>query len=613
MSDLPRDDGGWRVPPQDYAARRPAEHQVSRRPASCYVAMRDGVRLAVDLYLPTKPDGAPIAGRRPAIVIFTPYFRRFALVPDAPAMSEPSISAGRYRDFFVPRGYALVVVDVRGTGASFGVREAFRSPKERDDYREVVDWIVRQDWSNGAVGATGVSYVGAAADFVASTGHSAVKAIAPLFSVWDTYGDHYYPGGMLLNRLAETYDELMVALDHDRRELLGKFAYYKDPHLRGPAPVDEDRDGALLRTAIAEHLGNFHMPDFIREFAFKEEGLPYDPKFSSASFSPYAYCHGVRPDVAVYSMSGWMDGAGYTNAAIARFLSLPNAKRHLLIGPWDHGARANVSPFRRQADSEFPLLAELLRFFDHYLGSGDTGLDREAPVHYFTIGEERWHATSHWPPHDSAMELFLAEGGRLSPEAVGAGEDKYKVDFSLATGPNTRYGRLAAFDVRDYYTDWHGRDARMLYYTSAPLDRDHELSGHPIVTLHLSASEADAALHVYIEDVAPDGTCRYVTEGMLRALHRKERTAPDHHKVIGPYHSYARGDAAPLIPGEVATLRISMLPTSWRVAAGHRLRLAISGADSDNFGQVPHGRPPILAIRRGGGRASSVSLPLRPC
>jgi putative CocE/NonD family hydrolase len=374
MTDLPGKDGGWQVTPQDYAARRPAEHGVSRQPAACYVTMRDGVRLAVDTYLPLGREGAPAAGRWPTIAIFTPYFRRFALAAEAPPTSEPSIAAGRYRDFFVPRGYAVVVVDVRGTGASFGIREGFRSPKERDDYREIVDWIVKQDWSNGVVGATGVSYVGAAADFVASTGHPAIKAIAPLFAVWDTYGDHYYPGGMLLNRLAQTYDELMIGLDHDRRELLGKFAYYKDPHLRGPAPVDEDRGGALLRAAIAEHLNNFHMPDFIHEFAFKEEALPYDPDFSSATFSPYAYCHGVRPDVAVYSVSGWMDGAGYTNAAIARFLSLPNAKRHLLIGPWDHGARANISPFRSKADNEFPLLAELLRFFDHYLSGADTGL-----------------------------------------------------------------------------------------------------------------------------------------------------------------------------------------------------------------------------------------------
>lgn len=268
MSDLPRNDG-WRLPPQDYLTRRPAVHSSSRRPRSSHVTMRDGVRLAVDVYLPLDSGGVALAKPLPTIIVFTPYYRRFALRSDAPPSSEPSISAGRYRDCFVPRGSALVVVDARGTGASCGVREGCRSPKERDDYREIVDWIVAQRWSNGAVAATGISYVGAAADFVASTGHPAVRAIAPLFSVWDTYSDHYYPGGMLLN---------------------------KDPHLQGPAPVDGDVDGTLLRAALREHLGNFHMPDFIREFAFKEEALPYDPDFSSAAFSPYAYCHGVRPE-----------------------------------------------------------------------------------------------------------------------------------------------------------------------------------------------------------------------------------------------------------------------------------------------------------------------------
>ena len=610
MSDLPRHDA-WRVSPQDYLAQRPAVYASSRRPESSYVTMRDGVRLAADVYLPVDSRGMAIVERLPSIVIFTPYYRRFALRGDAPASSEPSISAGRYRDVFVPRGYALVVVDVRGTGASFGVREGFRSPKERDDYREIADWIVAQRWSNGAVAATGISYVGAAADFLASTGHPAVKAIAPLFSVWDTYSDHYYPGGMLLNRLAETYDELMIALDHRRGEMLGKFAYYKDPCLNGPAPVDEDRDGALLAAAITEHLGNFHMPDFVREFAFKEEGLPYDSAFSSASFSPYAYCHGVRPDVAVYSVSGWMDGAGYANGAIARFLTLPNARRHLLLGPWDHGARTNVSPLRTQPDPEFPLLAELLRFFDHYVIGLDTGLEREQPVHYFTMIEERWRAASHWPPHDRTTQLVFAGNGRLAAHGGAAGgEDRYQVDFALGTGSHTRYGRLAALDVRDYYTDWHGRDARMLCYTSDPMAEDCELTGHPCVTLHLGASEADAALHVYLEDVAPDGTCRYVTEGMLRALHRKERPAPSDHQVVGPYHSYARPDAAPLGRGEIALLRFSLLPTSWHVAAGHRLRVAISGADADNFGQVPHGRPPLLTIHRGGVHESSLDLPL---
>ncbi|MGE5615567.1 MAG: CocE/NonD family hydrolase, partial [Bacillota bacterium] len=176
-----RDDLGhaWRVLPSEYLKTRPAVHGVGA-PASRYVAMRDGCRLALDVYLPQMDDSRVRRNDKfPAIVILTPYYRRFKL--SAPG-ADPSPNAAKYRDFFVPRGYALVVVDARGCGASFGRRDSFRSPKERDDYREIADWIVAQPWSNGVIGSTGISYLGAAACFLASTGHPAVKAIAPLFA-----------------------------------------------------------------------------------------------------------------------------------------------------------------------------------------------------------------------------------------------------------------------------------------------------------------------------------------------------------------------------------------------------------------------------------------------
>ena len=432
----------------------------------------------------------------PTILILTPYYRRFKLRPGAPATTEPSPNAGKWRDLFVPRGYAVVVCDVRGTGASFGMRDSFRSPAEREDYREIADWIVRQAWSDGSIGATGISYVGAAADFLASTGHPAVKAIAPLFAVWDTYSDHYYPGGLLLNRLAETYDELMIALDQDRRDLLGKFAYFKDPNFDGPQPVDDDPEGRLARAAVAEHQNNFRMTEFIREFRFKDDALASDPAVTPASFSPYGYCADVRPDVAVYSVSGWYDGAGYANGGIARFLTLPNPKRHLLLGPWDHGARVNGSPWRAQPEPEFPLLGEVLRFFDQYLMGLATGLDREAPVHYFAMHEERWHAADTWPPPATAQSLYLAPRHSLANAPAAPASDSYATSFAFGTGSLTRYERIAALDTRDYYADWHGRDETLLVYSSEPLRQPQSLAGHALVTLWLEADQPDAAIHV---------------------------------------------------------------------------------------------------------------------
>src|SRR5215475_11619500 len=129
MSD--RDDRGaaWRVSPSAYLARRPAEYGVPAPPRSLYLRMADGCRLAVDIYLPVTQG----VRRWPTICIFTPYYRRFKLKAGSNA-TEPSPNIFRYRDMFVPRGYALVVVDVRGTGASFGTRDSFRSPREREDY-----------------------------------------------------------------------------------------------------------------------------------------------------------------------------------------------------------------------------------------------------------------------------------------------------------------------------------------------------------------------------------------------------------------------------------------------------------------------------------------------
>ena len=122
--------------------------------AAALALCRDGGRL------PAGRGCLPAAGRvgkAPGHPDLHPYSRRFALRGFAPPESEASHGVARRRDLFVPRGYALVAVDVRGTGASFGTRDSFRSPRERDDYARIAEWVVAQPWSDGRIGATGVS------------------------------------------------------------------------------------------------------------------------------------------------------------------------------------------------------------------------------------------------------------------------------------------------------------------------------------------------------------------------------------------------------------------------------------------------------------------------
>lgn len=606
MADIDLNGNAWVLPPSAYIHARPPVHSVPA-PQSFYLAMSDGCRLAVDLYL---PDPSASDASWPTILIQTPYYRRFALDPSARQV-EASPNVAKYRDVFVPRGYALVVVDVRGTGASFGTRDIFRSPKERNDAYQVVEWIITQKWSNGAIGATGISYLGAASDFLASTSHPAVKAIAPLFSVWDTYLDNYYPGGILLTNLAAVYDRMMAGLDQDKRAYLKDFVYYSNPSFRGPRPVDDDPDGSDCAAAVKQHADNFRMPELMRQLEYRSEPLPQNRNYSSDSISPSHYFDGIREDVAIYSVSGWMDGAGYANGAISRFLTLPNRRKFLLLGPWDHGARINCSLWRASETPEFDIFAEILRFFDQYLRGDDTGIESEKPVHYFSVHEEKWRPAETWPPFGASKTLMLAPNGQLGDASGGVGSDSHDVNFDSGTGQRTRYERIAAIDSREYYTDWHGRDRRMLNYTSAELGHDTELSGHALASFWIVASAPDFAIHAYLSEILPDGHSLYVTEGSLRALHRYETEPPRNYRTPAVFHPCTRGHASEATPGQPHLFRFSLLPISWTFRAGSRIRLSLEGADADHFQRIPTSGPLRIEVMRGGGHASHIVLPLR--
>ncbi len=600
----------WQLTPDQYLRDHPPRFGGYRR-SSRYVTVRDGTRIAIDIHL---PQGAPGGAAFPTIVLFTPYYRRFALRPDHRDGVEASPNTAQFRDAFVPQGYAVVVADVRGCGASFGLRDAFRSPRERLDFYDVVDWTVKQPWSDGRVGSTGISYVGAAADFLASSGHPAVKAVIPSFSVWDTWSNHLYPGGVLCRVVPEKYGDLARALDQDRREAVRQYAYYADPDYAGPAPVDEDPHGDLLAQAIAGHAANVDMRDFIEQLRFRDSRSAGDPGYCSADISPYRYAERSNDArTAIYGVSGWMDGGGYSTGAIQRYLWLRNPQRRLLLGPWDHGARGNASPWRSEGLPRFNLLGEYLRFFDTHLKGRDTGLERESPVHYFTMGEERWKAADSWPPAQAVPSDFhFAAAGRLSPAppAGDAEADEYRAELDCGSGGSSRYERLFIKIIESYYDDWHGRDDRMLTYTSAPLERAAEATGHPVVTLHLAASAPDCALFVYLEDVDREGTCRYVTEGVFRALHRKIAEPLPAIPATGPCHSFKEADAAPLTPGEPAEIAFELLPTSYLFGAGHRIRVAIAAADSDHFERIPQTGPLRLTLHRSAARPSRITLPM---
>jgi putative CocE/NonD family hydrolase len=162
-----------------------------------------------------------------------------------------------------------------------------------------------------------------------------------------------------------------------------------------------------------------------------------------------------------------------------------------------------------------------------------------------------------------------------------------------------------------YYGDRKDEDKKLLTYTSAPLDDDIELTGSPTVTLYAASTHEDGAFYVYLEDVGPEGRVSYLTEGMLRAIHRKTAdpvTAP--YIPLGVYHTFKKADAMPLVPGEVAEVSITLFPISTVFKKGHSIRVAIAGHDDALKDRYPKEGVPVLTVERNSTRQSQVVLPV---
>jgi len=231
-------------------------------------------------------------------------------------------------------------------------------------------------------------------------------------------------------------------------------------------------------------------------------------------------------------------------------------------------------------------------------------------VRYYNMGEEVFHDCNQWPPRGSrTTNFFLAANRRLTADFgyLTAGEDVYAVDFSAGTGPANRWMTQMGRPVL-HLDNRAQADEKLLTYTTEPLAEDLQITGAPMIQVRLVSSHADIALLAYLEDVDAEGRVRYLTEGGLRAIHRRISPGPNH-PYDAPFHSFLKADAQPLIPGEVAVFSFRLWPTSVLVRKGHRLRIALAGADADSFLRVPATGEPTFRIIRNGKGFSQLVLP----
>jgi uncharacterized protein len=596
-----------------------------RRDTAWYVKMRDGVQIATDVWLPRDYQ----AGQRlPVLLRTTRYGRdgqfgwayRLAVVLK---QADPHGPGDEQTDYLNRRHFVVVVADARGSGASGGHRETEFSREEISDLGELVGWAAKQSWSNGRVGSFGNSYEGDTAELTAVANLPPMKAVVAFSNHFDV-GALVFPGGLYNQTLVQSWSDSIRKLDASSdicatKSLSDFRCWWEGRFVRGVKRVDADSDGKHLAQMLAQRH-NEYPAEQLSQTEFRDDRilLRNGQEAAFAEMSPFGHRSQIESShVAIQAWCGWLD-ATVCEGALSRYLTFNNPQQ-LIIGPFTHNLDFNADPFlARDPHSPSEPAAEeqnrtMADFFDRLLRPEASGLANSS-IHYYTMGEHRWHDTKVWPPpgFDSTTRLYFEANHELSPTppVADSASDVYPVNFGASTGSSNRWATELKLDI--FYPDRSSEDRKLLVYTGAPLARDLEISGSPRVVLEVASTAVDGAFFAYLEDVAPDGQVTYLDEGELRAVNRKQmdaRAAP--YISPSPASSGSRRDAQPLVPGKPAELKFCMWPTSVLLRKGHQIRIALAGADAGVFRRYPAADGVTWTVHRQRALASYLELPMR--
>jgi predicted acyl esterase len=538
---------------------------------SIYVPVRDGTRLAVNVYRPAT-NGKAVDEALPVIFAFTPYRARFRA--EDGKIVEAALDDRLALRSLLGAGYVVAVADIRGKGASFGYRRGFQDRTEALDGHDLVEWLARQPFSTGKVGMIGCSYLGGTTFHTATTAPPSLKAVFIGASDLDKYG-FVRNGGITaqFNTRPDEPPEVDLA----------------------SIPVDADADGSLLRRAVAEHAGNTPMGPLWYGMPHRDSVSPHTGNAFWEEVAIYNYMDAIGDaGIATYFWGNWRDEP--TGQVI---LGAANAGGKFLAGPGDHC----VPP------AGFDFAGEVVRYFDHHLKDVANGIDREPRATYFVEGPEGasgYVKSDELPGIESRpLPWFLdgpaevaGTGGVLSPGPGGAARDLFKVDYDLPAA--------------DYFAFWPGpMDAHGPSYTSPSLSAPMKLIGFPVAHLTVTSSHPEADVFVYLDLIASDGSAEVISFGRLKLSHRKLSQAP--YDTLGlPWHSGRAADQLGLQPGQAVPLSIAMTPVSRVIPAGARLRVTVAGADprQRNLRDIALRPPPEIEVVRGGVDPSRIELPL---
>jgi putative CocE/NonD family hydrolase len=540
-----------------------AAHAQGASPASAYhrdygyVPLSDGVRIAYVAYRPTRD------GKYPTVMQYDPYVA---------AGSGPNPT-------WLDKGYAYIGVSVRGTGCSQGTFSFLNGESHGADGAEIVNWIARQPWSDGAVGLWGSSYPAHTAYFVAAKRPAALKAMVTSSITANVYEDALYPGGMFnigfTSRWFTLYQPALSTAGMDAR--IGWGDTECEPNAKAHPPVDYVRQ-------VQQH--------------------PLDDAFWKLRATE---TYVDRVNVPTIVGMGWQDFQTQITGGITLFAKLKTPKR-LYVLPGGHGVVLGQKVFQD----------DQIRWFDRWLKGSDNGVEKEQPVTVFwevarkggtALGggqsTPNWITThSAWPVPEAKMQPFYLTGdAQLVADKPSSAEQTAPRTYTYPTGTEL-IGSNAQFSLP---VEPEG----VLVYRSAPMTADLTILGAPQITFHVSLQHDDADFVVDLHDLYPNGDVQYLQRGLLRASMRAIDPARSRSDAIR--HTFNR--RAPLVPGKVYEIKLSLPPIGAVIREGHRLEVTImapSPIAQPDWGFQPSGQPGRNTVYHSATQPSVLTIPVIP-
>jgi hypothetical protein len=500
--------------------------------------MRDGVQLAANVFLPKQ--GGPF----PVILMRTPYGK----------MDEKFGEAKRY----TAAGYAMVVQDCRGRGQSQGVWDPFLH--DGDDGFDTQEWIGRQPWCDGRIGAAGGSYVGWTQWAAAARGSRFLACMVPVVPFSDVYHEILYPGGAFQLSLAFGWGAAVGGLKIEPTKLSEAFKYL-------PLKTwDEQGDKRVF---------------FLRDWVAHPS---YDEYWRARSVDDRL----DRVVVPALNLGGWYDIFSKPTFDHIRRTRQSSANRmarrnqFVVMGPWGHGVggqKLGELDFGSQARLDVGKLQ--FEWFEYWLKGRETGVQDWPAVRLFVMGENVWRNEQEWPLartqltpwylHSAGQANTRGGDGVLSAKAPEE-EPPDRFSYDPADPVPTRGGNnLVGPPTGPFDQSTLEERPDVLVYTSAPLERAVEVTGPVKVILHAASSARDTDFTAKLVDVHPDGKAYNLCDGIVRARSRESVTQP-----------------TLIEPGKRYRYDIDLWVTSNLFKAGHRIRVEISSSNFPRFDRNPN-------------------------